>query len=250
MILTDVPILKAVLVVMGLDNGSDVIESATIPADWEERARLADAELRRLSSAEAEALAMGEQREQKRAAKKAPNADAILQAAFDAGPLAEIFFEPWRSIHDAPHTMSRLDLALAPRHARRTFGGVEYRRAVTLKSQRDWLYVASVPEPPTVKQIIKAVADRYAVSTTHLLSPRRSSGLVHIRHVAFYLAVRMTGLSFAAIGRLFADRDHTSIMHAFKKMEAARAADRRLARELAALEATIAAEQQGRFALS
>lgn len=99
--LCELPRLKQALDLMGVDNGADAIGEAVIPAAWEMNARLAEVELLQLSADEVKTLAQGEQSEQHVIAKLAPNADRILVAAFDAGELADIFFSPWRSIHDA-----------------------------------------------------------------------------------------------------------------------------------------------------
>lgn len=106
--LAELPRLKGVLDLMGLDNGADVIATAPIPADWEMRARLAEDELLQLSASQVETLAMGECFEMEAVARLAPNAAEILEASFDDGPLAELFFTPWRSIYDAHDAEQRV----------------------------------------------------------------------------------------------------------------------------------------------
>jgi hypothetical protein len=101
MILSELPRVYRVIELLGLDNGASPVGSAIIPDAWETRARIAEDELLQLTPAEMEDLAYGEETDQGTIAKRAPAADEILNAAFDGGELAELFFEPWRNIHDA-----------------------------------------------------------------------------------------------------------------------------------------------------
>lgn len=99
--LCELPRLKHALDLMGIDNGADVHGDAAIPSEWEMRARLAKDELLQLTPQQVEDLVQGEEADQRFVAKDAPNADAILVAAFDSGELSNLFFEPWTSIYDA-----------------------------------------------------------------------------------------------------------------------------------------------------
>jgi hypothetical protein len=65
------------------------------------RARLAEDELLHLSPETLENLTMGEETDMHAAGELAPNAKAILDASFDDGDLAELFFDPWNNIFDA-----------------------------------------------------------------------------------------------------------------------------------------------------
>lgn len=116
MILSELPRLKLALDLMGVDNGGNVVGDAKIPDDWEMRCRLAEDELLHLSSEDMETLTQGEETGQMTVAKRAPNADAILLAAFDDGPLAEMFFEPWRSIYDAREAEDRVATAVSSKN--------------------------------------------------------------------------------------------------------------------------------------
>lgn len=86
---------------MGLDNGANVNPTATIPPEWETRARLAEDELLQLTRDELENLVYGEESDQKTIAPRAPAANEMLDAAFDGGELSEVLFAPWHNIHDA-----------------------------------------------------------------------------------------------------------------------------------------------------
>jgi hypothetical protein len=108
MILAELPRLNLALDLMGVDNGSNVVATAKIPDDWEMRARLAEDELLPLTTEEMEDLTQGEQGDLNAVAARVPNAAAILDASFDDGPLAELFFEPWHNIFDARDAEDRV----------------------------------------------------------------------------------------------------------------------------------------------
>lgn len=116
MILSELPRLKLALDLMGVDNGANVVGDATIPEDWEMRARLAEDELLPLTTEDMETLTQGEHSDMEKVAVRALNAAAILDAAFDDGPLADLFFEPWGGIHDAREAEGRVALAISSRH--------------------------------------------------------------------------------------------------------------------------------------
>lgn len=94
-------------------------------------------------------------------------------------------------------------------------------------------------EFPEVAKIRKVVADHYGFGVNELVSPRRFGDLTHARHVAFYLCKTLTEQSFPAIGRLFGDRDHTTILVAVRKMTARLKTDEHLRQTIDALAAKI-----------
>jgi len=67
--------------------------------------------------------------------------------------------------------------------------------------------------------IIKAVADHYKLKQTALKGKRRVKSLVTARHIAMYLLKTELDLPLVEIGRWFSGRDHTSVLHAVKKIE-------------------------------
>ena len=71
-----------------------------------------------------------------------------------------------------------------------------------------------------MRRILEAVADVSGVSEFFLLSSRRSRALARPRHIAMYLCCERTRFSLPEIGRFF-DRDHTSVMHARRTIQAA-----------------------------
>lgn len=76
-----------------------------------------------------------------------------------------------------------------------------------------------------LKQIIAATARYFAVPQAALLGPSRRTSLVKARNVAVHLARQLTTLSYADIGRGLGNRDHTTIMHAERRIQEQTAAD-------------------------
>lgn len=71
---------------------------------------------------------------------------------------------------------------------------------------------------PRIEQIQRAVCERFKVARNDLLSSRRTANVVHPRQIAMYLAKTMTLKSLPEIGRRFGGRDHTTVLHAVRKM--------------------------------
>ena len=70
------------------------------------------------------------------------------------------------------------------------------------------------PQPPSLSQIVRAVAGRFQVSVSDLRGPSRRQTLSQCRGLAMLLARQETDLSLEEIGRYFGDRDHTTVLHA------------------------------------
>lgn len=88
---------------------------------------------------------------------------------------------------------------------------------------------------PTISEIISVVCAAYEVSRTDLLSQRRTAAVVKPRQIAMYLAKTLTLHTFPEIGRRFSGRDHTTALHAARKIAALRQADPALDREISGL---------------
>ena len=69
-----------------------------------------------------------------------------------------------------------------------------------------------------LKQIIAVTARFYSLTQAALIGPSRRTSLVEARNIAVYLARRLTSLSYADIGRGLGHRDHTTIMHAERRL--------------------------------
>lgn len=71
----------------------------------------------------------------------------------------------------------------------------------------------------TVVAIQQAVTAYYGVSMFELLSMQRNATIVEARHIAMWLSRRYTGRSYPQIGRMFGDRDHTTVMAACDRID-------------------------------
>ncbi len=71
----------------------------------------------------------------------------------------------------------------------------------------------------TVENIQKTVADHYQIKTNDLKSPKRLKTLVLPRQVAMYISRKLTSSSYPEIGNKFGGKDHSTIIHAIKKIE-------------------------------
>ncbi|MCI4678091.1 chromosomal replication initiator protein DnaA [Rhodoblastus acidophilus] len=91
-----------------------------------------------------------------------------------------------------------------------------------------------VKEPKKVKieDIQKLVATHFNVSRADILSSRRTANVVRPRQIAMYLAKTMTLRSLPEIGRRFGGRDHTTVLHAVRKIEEMASKDMGLSQEL------------------
>ena len=70
-----------------------------------------------------------------------------------------------------------------------------------------------------IESIQNIVADHFDLNIQEMLSPRRSRSLARPRQIAMYLAKQYTTSSLPDIGRKFSNRDHTTVIHAVKKIE-------------------------------
>ncbi len=77
---------------------------------------------------------------------------------------------------------------------------------------------ASTPRQVTAKQILEATAKAYDLTIEEMCGPSRRRPLVAARQTAMYLFRELTEYSYPAIAREFGDRDHTTVMHAQKKV--------------------------------
>jgi chromosomal replication initiator protein len=107
--------------------------------------------------------------------------------------------------------------------------------AVTLEmAEREVRDLIRPQEPKRVKieDIQRIVARQYNVSRSDLLSSRRTANVVRPRQVAMYLAKTLTLRSLPEIGRRFGGRDHTTVLHAVRKIEGLVGNDMTLAEEI------------------
>lgn len=93
----------------------------------------------------------------------------------------------------------------------------------------------------TAKLIMDQTCDYFSVSHTDLCGPSRTRTLVHARQIAMYLCRELTELSLPNIGKHFGGRDHTTVMHAEKKIAKDLAGDRTLYNQISELTSRIKA---------
>jgi chromosomal replication initiator protein len=92
----------------------------------------------------------------------------------------------------------------------------------------------------TVENIQKTVADYYKVRMADLLSKRRSRSVARPRQVAMALAKELTSHSLPEIGDAFGGRDHTTVMHACKRIRGLRDTEQRIKEDYSNLLRTLA----------
>jgi len=78
----------------------------------------------------------------------------------------------------------------------------------------------------TIDEIQKAVSTHFDLKTIDLLSARRAVAVARPRQIAMYLAKRLTTRSLPEIGRKFGNRDHSTVIHAVRRIEELRGTDR------------------------
>jgi chromosomal replication initiator protein len=88
------------------------------------------------------------------------------------------------------------------------------------------------PKRIKIEDIQKLVATHFNVSRADILSSRRTANVVRPRQIAMYLAKVLTLRSLPEIGRRFGGRDHTTVLHAVRKIEALSGSDGNLHEEI------------------
>jgi chromosomal replication initiator protein len=88
------------------------------------------------------------------------------------------------------------------------------------------------PKRVKIEDIQKLVASHYNVTKADIVSARRTANVVRPRQIAMYLAKTLTPRSLPEIGRRFGGRDHTTVLHAVRKIEALAGTDGRLSEEI------------------
>ncbi|PCJ40104.1 MAG: chromosomal replication initiator protein DnaA [Alphaproteobacteria bacterium] len=88
----------------------------------------------------------------------------------------------------------------------------------------------------SIDEIQRRVADYFNIRLSDLLSARRARQVARPRQVAMYLAKQLTAKSLPHIGRQFGGRDHTTVMHAVKRIDELRLADSDLEEDIQHLE--------------
>jgi chromosomal replication initiation ATPase DnaA len=96
---------------------------------------------------------------------------------------------------------------------------IEIKTAPTIEFSVD-VCVLPIPAPKlTIDAIKRVVCLHYGVSHSDMISPRREQKIAYPRMIAIYLARVLTSRSFPEIGRHFGGRDHSTIIHAIRKVK-------------------------------
>jgi chromosomal replication initiator protein len=115
-------------------------------------------------------------------------------------------------------------------------------RAITLEFAKDALrdLLALQEKLVTVENIQKTVAEYYKIRIADLLSKRRSRSIARPRQVAMALAKELTNHSLPEIGDAFGGRDHTTVLHACRRIKELRESERRIGEDYMNLLRTLA----------
>ena len=93
----------------------------------------------------------------------------------------------------------------------------------------------------SVDNIQKAVADFYSIKVADMYSKKRPANIARPRQIAMFMAKELTQKSLPEIGELFGGRDHTTVLHAVRKIADERAHDSQLNHEIHVIEQTLKA---------
>ncbi|MEQ8370375.1 MAG: chromosomal replication initiator protein DnaA [Alphaproteobacteria bacterium] len=107
-------------------------------------------------------------------------------------------------------------------------------RPVTLELAQETLHdlLRAHDRRVTIEEIQKRVAEHYNIRLADMHSARRARAVARPRQVAMYLAKQLTARSLPEIGRKFGGRDHTTVMHAVKKVDELSAGDSAFAEDV------------------
>ncbi|WP_439889745.1 chromosomal replication initiator protein DnaA [Ralstonia sp. 25C] len=117
------------------------------------------------------------------------------------------------------------------------FHGKEITIEVTREALKDLLTVQN--RQISVENIQKTCADFYNIKVADMYSKKRPANIARPRQIAMYLAKELTQKSLPEIGELFGGRDHTTVLHAVRKIADERTKDAQLNHELHVLEQTL-----------
>jgi len=117
------------------------------------------------------------------------------------------------------------------------FHGRDITIEVTREALKDLLTVQN--RQISVENIQKTCADFYNIKVADMYSKKRPANIARPRQIAMYLAKELTQKSLPEIGELFGGRDHTTVLHAVRKIADERSKDAQLNHELHVLEQTL-----------
>lgn len=88
-------------------------------------------------------------------------------------------------------------------------------------------------------EVLSAVANHYSIKQAVIKGQRRQKEIIHARHIAMFLLKAELDLSYGEIGKIFSNRDHTSVLHGVQKINEQIKQDEYLAQEIAAIKTSI-----------
>ena len=105
---------------------------------------------------------------------------------------------------------------------------------VTLEMAQDCLsdILRASDRKVSIEEIQRTVAEHYNMRMSDMIGPKRTRTIARPRQMAMYLAKKLTSRSLPEIGRRFGGRDHTTVMHAVKRVEELKARDTQVAEDL------------------
>jgi len=121
--------------------------------------------------------------------------------------------------------------------ANATFTGQQINLDFAKNALRDML--AAHDKQVTIESIQKTVAEYFQIRANDLLSAKRSRSIARPRQIAMTLAKELTNHSLPEIGSAFGGRDHTTVIHANKKITELRETDPRIAEDYSNLLRTL-----------
>ncbi|MBP8928211.1 MAG: chromosomal replication initiator protein DnaA, partial [Ottowia sp.] len=117
------------------------------------------------------------------------------------------------------------------------FNQKEISIALAKEALRDLLSIQN--RQISVENIQKTVADYYKIKVSDMYSKKRPASIARPRQIAMYLAKELTQKSLPEIGELFGGRDHTTVLHAVRKIAGERQQLTELNQQLHVLEQTL-----------
>ncbi|MGR3572833.1 chromosomal replication initiator protein DnaA [Brevirhabdus sp.] len=107
-------------------------------------------------------------------------------------------------------------------------------REITLELTQDCLadILRASDRKVTIDEIMRKVSEHYNIRLSDLLSPKRTRTIARPRQVAMYLSKQLTSRSLPEIGRRFGGRDHTTVLHAVRKIEELKSIDNQIAEDV------------------
>lgn len=130
------------------------------------------------------------------------------------------------------------DLQIAELTERAELAEAEMRK----RSKAEWGSTEVFGTSGTIPMIRRIVARHYGLAVVDLVAERRTKVPTHARHVAMYLARTLTPFSLPRIGRFFGKRDHTTVLHACRRIARLLKSDAELLGEIGELSALIEKE--------